>query len=245
MSNPYNCTLSININNQSDFILKTILRYKNLENLELTNIKFNDFTAIKELLNNLNFLTIKTLNCQFTVKETQITIKIINGQIHLGIFVLTSHNIKDFLINLPLCINCIYIEYPAYSSDTLNECFTNLPTSLTKIEIEYTSVFNLSIDESVKKLEKDGMFNSLFGAKLPFGCEMIIHIKYSHEIIYTLNVIYENNEENELTLSNFDYTDNEMKYIIIKYTVVVVINTHSINYNVLRIMSGLGGLAYS
>ena len=244
MPNPYDDTLSININYQCDFILETILRYKNLENLELTNIKFDDFTVIEELLENLNFLKMKTLNCQFTVKETQITIKIINEQIHLGIFALTSHNIKDFLKNLPQCINCIYIKYPAFSNDILNDCFTNLPTNLKKIEIEYTSAHNLSIDESVKKIEEQGMFNCLFGAKLPFGCEIILHIKHLQNIIYTLNVIYENNEENELTLSNFDYTGNKMKYIIIKYRVATIFN-YATNYNILRIMSGMGGLSYS
>lgn len=242
MSNPYDNTLSININFQCDFFLETILRYKNLENLELTNIKFDDFTVIKELLNNLNFCKMKTLNCQFKVKETQITIKIIDEQIHLGIFVLTSHNIKDFLKNLPQCINCIYIEHPAYSNDILNECFTNLPTNLKKIEIKYTSAHNLSIDESVKKIEEKGMFNCLFGAKLPFGCEMILHIKHLQNIIFTLNVIYENNKEDELTLSYFDNNDNEMKHIIIKYTVVVT-NFYN-SYNFLKIMSGMGGLSY-
>ena len=58
------------------------------------------------------------------------------------------------------------------------------------------------------------------------------------------NVIYENNEEDELTLicENSNGENITVKKIIITNYTTYIYNT---NYNVLRIMSGMGGLSYS
>jgi len=245
MNNPYDDTLSININSQSDFILENIVRYKNLEKLELCNIKLDNFAIVRELSDDLNFTKIKTLSCNFRIKETNIQIKTINELIELRLNVLKSPDIKDFFLNLPNCINSIYIECPTTYNifndyNILNNSFTNLPVNLKKIEIEYRSSPGLQLEEYIRQLENSGMFNYLFGTKLPFGCEMILYVKNLQNIIYKLNVIYENNENDELTLLTVDYVDPEtneivVKKIIIKYKIIIdMFNIHSTNYNVLR-----------
>ena len=244
MSNQHSDVLSININSQANFILENLLQYKNLENLELNNIKLNNFTTIKELFDNLNFSKMKTLDCKFTVENTQIEIQIINELVHLRISTLNSPNITAFFLNLPSCINCIYIRCCTDMCDTLDTLFINLPVNLQKIEIEYSSLFNLPIYESVKKIEERGVFNCLFNAKLPFGCKIILYIQYLHTILYALDVVYENNEDNELTVSYSNSINLKTNKIIIKY-ISFVVYSFSTGYNVLKIMSGLGGIAFT
>ncbi len=78
------------------------------------------------------------------------------------------------------------------------------------------------------------MLNFLFGAKLPFGCKMIVRTKFFEEDrIY--QVIYENNDVDSLTLIH--ESGSEEQHIIKKgIRQNIIYDTNYItDYNVLRI----------
>jgi hypothetical protein len=237
---------SININSTDDFILQDIITHTNLKSLTLSGIEIDNWLIIGELFDNLNITDIDILDCEFTISGTNVQIKRVADDIEMWIKLgYTWGEIKPFMTNLPNCINSIYIDYSINGPDTLAECFTNLPFGLKKIEIKYANAANglLHDDDLIKSVEREGKFNCLFGAKLPFGCQMIINIS-SNGQEKKYNVIYENNEEDELTLicENSNGENITVKKIIITNYTTYIYNT---NYNVLRIMSGMGGLSYS
>lgn len=252
MINPCDLIETIDINSMSDFISENFTQYKNLQNLNLYNIVLEDFIIIEELLEKLPI--VKRINCEIKLsdlKNIHVEITRINEEIHLYFNILGSIDEVFFFKKLPNFINFIHLNHQVYTVNyMLDDLFTNLPVNLKKIEINYTVYDNLSIYKSVFNLEKNGAFNYLFYAKLPFGCEIVIHILYN-TVMYTLNVIYENNKEKQLTLSEIDIIDSERKVMneknIIKKNIIITYftNNNFDDYNVLRIMSGLGGLAYS
>jgi hypothetical protein len=249
MINENNYTLSTRINPQN-FILENLFKCENTEIIEFDSIVIDNFTTVQKLFENLNFSKVKKLNCSFIVGGNFIRIQLINEEVYLYLSELNSPTIKDFLNNLPSTINYIYIEHPMSTEDILSEAFTNLPVNLKKIEIEIKNIipYIFSNNETVKKMEEEGKFNFLFGAKLPFGCEMILHINHLNGLIQTLNVEYENNKENELTLNEIDFSEEKAKKIIIKQIIIKYVANlymYKTNYNILRIMSGMSGLAYS
>ena len=255
MSNSCDLIETIDINSISEFISENFTQYKNLQNLNLHNIVLEDFIIIGELLEKLPI--VKRINCEIKLsdlKNIHVEITRINEEIHLYFNILGSIDEVFFLKKLPNFINFIHLNYQVYGfNNILDDLFTNLPVNLKKIKINYTVYDNLSIYNSVLNLEEDGAFNCLFHAKLPFGCEIIIHILYCDTAMYMLNVIYENNKEKELTLSEIDIIDSDRKAMneknIIKKNIIITYSTtnniYSKNYNVLKIMSGMGGLSYS
>ena len=248
MNNSYSSP-SINIDSMDNFNPQAIIKHNNLKSLKLSNIKLDDYLVIKELFDNLNLSNIETLDCEFTVDGYDIKVTRIANYIELYIHSAHSQsNIKNFLNNLPtsidcLYIDCLYINYPIRTPNTLDNSFSNLPFGLKKIEIKYRNYNQLLNDGEIKEMEKDGNFNCLFGAKIPFGCEMIINIVVNNkEIKY--KVIYENNLEDEITFV-CESGDNN---IIVKKIIIKKIDlnlSYICNYNVLRIMSGMSGLSYS
>lgn len=245
MSNPYNSTSIIKITSQEDFYLENLLKYKNLDNLTLNNININDITIINKLLENLDYSKLKNLNCEFKLKYgSRIKIFMIDNDIYLNIFnIKQSDNINLLALfnNLPNCINHIFIKPELYID--LNNYFINLPIFLKKINIDYS---HLGTFFSVNQLN-NGSLNYLFGIKLPFNCEINLHVQE-----FLFKVIYENNQQNELTLYNINCDDEKTKNIIIKF-IDNIYNEHGYaknNYtcrslNILRLMNGLAGLSYS
>jgi hypothetical protein len=235
---------SLYINKTSDFIIENIIKYPDLTSLVLDNISIDNFTIINKLFDNLNFNKIKLLECGFRVNKNIINIKLFDNKFILYLSD-TDISIKEFLINLPQCIEYIYIEKINNFTPMPNDIFINLPIQLKNIEIIFSPIRdNLFIEN----LEKSGELNCLFASKLPFGCEIIIKISCSNHA-QKYKVIYENNLEEELTLileSEVIYDkDGFVDNIIIKNSEYKIkkkqfnANTnidHDCNYNVIRKM---------
>lgn len=243
MTELYSNITNINIDNTSDFFVESIIKYQNLSSLILNNIKINSYEIINQLFDNLNLHKINLLDCNFEIDLNKITIKLVNNKITLYLFNINDTVVKKFLKNLPQCIEYIYIEQiiGVYSTRSiLDNSFVNLPSNLQNIEIKY--LYNTFI-KSTRELENEGIFNCLFKAKLPFGCEMIVKVNFfSEEVLY--KVIYENNLEDTLTLIN--KSNLEEQIIIKEFKIHYNFGQNDTqNYNILRIMSGMGGLGYS
>ena len=242
MTEKHSNITNINIDNASDFIVENIIQYQNLSSLILNNIEIEKLEIINQLFDNLNLYKINSLDCNFYINKTKIQIKLVDGNFTPYLPNINSTVIKLFLINLPQCIESLYIEQLFYNynlNQILDDAFVNLPSNLQNIEIKYLYDAN---KKSTKELESNGIFNCLFGAKLPFGCEMIVKVKFLLEEVQ-YKVIYENNLENKLTLLEFGLEEQ----IIIEKVIIerAEMYTYAKNYNVLRIMSGMGGLSYS
>jgi hypothetical protein len=254
--NKYDHITNININSTDDFFLENIPLYKKLEKLNISNVNLTDFNIVKELFDNLNFSIIKTLNCTFKVCESILNFQIINEKVHLYIPRQNITNMKFIFNNLPLCIHSMYISHPSNIIETFDDLFNNLPTSLQQIEIEHAIVSGIFIHEKIKDLECSGKLNWLFEIKLAFGSKIVLHFTdYENNIIHSLDVIYENNNENELTLFKTRRENCkrcailcENENIVIKKTLKSLNQTfyeYSVNYNFLKIMDGMGGLSFS
>jgi hypothetical protein len=190
----------INIKNTEEFIVENIIKYQNLTSLLLDNIIIDNFSIINQLFDNLNLYKIKLLNCNFYIEKMKIKIKLADNKFMFYLSNVNLSKIKDILINLPQCIDHLYIEQCVGSYERnpmLNDSFVNLSPLLQYVEINFLpSLPNYTI----KTLEIYGLLNCLFDAKIPFGCELIIKISYlNSELKY--KVIYEHNLVDELTLN--------------------------------------------
>jgi hypothetical protein len=203
-------------------------QYKNNQEIVIENGIISNFYDVNKFLEIIDFEKLKTLNCNFIYKDTLVKIELVpSGDIVMRLSNY-NENIKEYLLNLPQQINILIFEN-RYINSFLEGYFTNLPVSIKKILFLFDSTFEL--------LNYTGKLNVLFGAKLPFDC--IVEILVDSE---KYMVSYENNNDDELTL--FSETGEK---IIVKYIKNngETFNVYSQNYNVLRIMSGMGGLCYS
>lgn len=209
-----------------DFVLeKFIEKYNNSEEINIKN-KIENCNILQEIFNVIDFNKINNLKCEFIYKKfTDLQITITNNFVLLTINSYKENNLKELLLNLPNEINKIFINHSMFTE--LTDCFVNLPINVTEIIISFSSKSKELINNEY------GDLNFLFNTKLPFGCKIELLFQ---NIYYTVN--YENDEENTITLIN-----NLNEKIIIKYVKKEISIPQ--NYNVLRIMSGLGGLAYS
>jgi hypothetical protein len=262
-NNSYENITSTNIKFKNYLNLDTIVNCQNLVSLELENINILNFIPINQLLDNLNFEKIKTLDCNFILNESLIQLKLIDKLITLSfsIDLFSCSFIKYSLENLSLHLEYLHIVVNKYyTGSTFKNIFTNLPTNLKKIVIEYNDMHDEPINSLIKKINSYNGFLCLFDAKIPFGCVVDIHIKVTYNInnhinniindnmtnnkTYIVNVIYENNLLDQLILVPSNYFDEEKK----EFTIVKQQNQCTIfskNYNILRHMDGVYGLSYS
>jgi len=201
--------------NNSDFD-----KYKDKEVILIENGVIDNFYEVNKFLEIIDLEKLKTLNCNFRYIDTLIKIELVfSGDIVMRLSNY-NENIKDYLFNLPQQINILIFEN-RYVNSFLEGCFTNLPVSIKKILFLF--------DSTIETIKNTGILNVLFGVKLPFDCivEVLVNKKY--------RLHQENINDDELTL--FSETGEK---IIVKY-----IKNNGEKFNVLRIMSGMGGLSYS
>ncbi len=113
--------------------VENIIQHQNLSSLILNNITLDKLETINQLFDNLNLHKINLLYCNFNLGKTKIQIKLVDGKITLCLSHINFTLIKPFLINLPQCIESIYIKQSMfdliYSNYIPNNLFVNLPSS--------------------------------------------------------------------------------------------------------------------
>lgn len=207
-------------------IISDFEQYKDKEEIIIKKGVLNNFYDINNFLEIIDLEKLKTLDCNFTYIDTLINIeRVFSGDIVMTVL---YHNetIKEYLLNLPQQIDILVFKN-LYTNTFLEGCFTNLPVSIKKILFVFASTIEL--------LKYTGELNILFGAKLPFDCIMEVLISDKKYIVQQENI-----NDNELTL--FSETGEK---IIVKYVKKNSNIDDYKHYNVLRIMSGMGGLAFS
>jgi hypothetical protein len=202
-------------------------KYIDKQDIVIENGVIDNFYEVNKFLEIIDFEKLKTLNCNFRYIDTLIKIELVSfGDVIMRLSNY-NENIKEYLLNLPQQINILIFEN-RYINSFLEGCFTNLPVSIKKILFLF--------DSTIETIKNTGKLNVLFGVKLPFDCivEVLVNKKY--------RLHQENINDDELTL--FSETGEK---IIVKYikNKGETFNVYSQNYNVLRIMSGMGGLSYS
>lgn len=194
--------------------------YKDKEEIIITESKILSYNHINIFLENLDLNKIKVLNCLFNYNNTSIKLILKSNDLTMEIYDYDSQ-IKDLMANLPVEINILIFHK---INNMLEGFFTNLPISLQKI------IFNV---ETIKYRHN---FNFLFKTKLPFDCNMFVCC-----IKENSNCKVKDCDLQDMIILKDTTTGTEK---IVKY---VFFHNYSDdqNYNVLRIMSGMGGLAFS
>lgn len=197
------------------------IQYENISIINISNVSINDFSSISNFFNKIDYSRLKKLCCAFSYRDITLLISKNNNKIKFGIYTINKY-VLNILSNLPNCINELYIECPIISDNNfyLNNSLTNLPILLEKIVIKIPSQYYWN---ELKDYETHGYLNVLFGIKIPYKC--VVEVSILNKIY---QVIYENNDEDSLTLIPITLTPiNSNKKFIIK-KVIPCTNTQQI-----------------
>ena len=191
---------------------KILYKEEDLDNNDLFNVNSietkygikSNHNKISEFINKIDTDEIKNICC-FFMCNNNLKISLLKN---LGIIecILNDFNAINYQIlnNLPYYLSTLTMIKPPIFDYNFYNSLKNLPITLTTINIRY--------NENYKKIilyEAVGSFNILFELKIPFGCK--VNLFFDEIVKY--NVIYENNNNDELTIEN---NKTKKKHIIRK-----------------------------
>lgn len=140
--------------------------------------KYNTWDEIKIFCENCKFT-----NQYFVYNENKIVLSKNNNLVTLHIDKYTQESIESIINDLPTNIDNLLINITDTTQTFfLEKIFINLPITLKIIKFYYKQG-KLS---EMKTMESNGIFNVLFGIKIPFNCKILIeydeieyHVKYN------------------------------------------------------------------
>jgi hypothetical protein len=172
--------------------------------------KFNSWEEIKSLCEENKFK-----NCKLHDQTLLHFYKDTNNFIH---FIKYDQNNIRMLNELPNNLDELNMDiFEGTDTKILANKFTNLPACLKQIKFFYKKhIHPESMEEKlsdIKTFEKNGMFNLLFGIKLPFDCKVtVVYADTSYNVKYSDKL-----DELELEVidntKKINYTNIKIKYI--------------------------------